>query len=86
MNKNANESFEKRMAKFKKLTKEIKKELFFHEDAEKHAKRKVLKRYLRLLKKKANLIRKLKKQKKLWNFKVRIYKDSGNYKLSVRVK
>jgi len=80
------ENLNEKLAKLKKLTKQIRQELFFHENAENWLKRKVIKQYQRLLKKKANLIRKLKKQRKLHTFKIRIHKDQGRYKLRVKIK
>lgn len=79
-------SFDKKMKRFQKITREIRKELFFHQDAETWKNRKMIKQFNRVRKHRQNVRRQLKRESKLGDYELHVWKTSGRYYLHVRKK
>lgn len=77
-------SFEKMMQKFKKVTKEIRRELDLRKDFETWHKRKEIKLLRRLRKKRWNLRKKLKESGQLGKYKIKIVREDKTWKLKVK--
>lgn len=80
------ESFNKRMKKLKHLSREVKKELLFHEDAESWKNKKQIKQFNRIRKHRSNVRRKLKKLGLLGAYQMHVWKTGGKYYLHLRKK
>lgn len=76
--------FNKKMKKLKYLFREIKKDLFFHQDAETWKKRKQIKQFNRVRKHRSNVRRKLKKLGLLGAYKMHVWKTGGKYYLHLK--